>query len=1167
MLILHVCAEGDRQSVLRTTKVRTALKGDSSWIQRSKGFEPEEDEKPWVSEVQGSRFNGAFSDPLLDPTSTEQEPKPSHSTDNAKTPSSGYLIRGVFTKTETKSTQPSSANGHIGTSGFVKKASDGYKKIAPHTVRSNIETTERSEPSLSTEEQDKRTEAASSCLRNSAARQRSYVLSAAKKYESSEKPDGSAPTVTSFVAKRVVINEDEDSNPVEPNAETPVSPSSSGLVAQQSYSVEISVDEPAPPITAVGKKVPSPAPELKPEATATKSDHILYATYDTSEPTSVTNSIGPVAQKAKSTTPELKPEPTPKLSVTEPVTPTAPVAQKDTTKTPKPESTPKQSFTESINPTAPLAQKDSSKTLEPKPQPTPKPSVTEPVAPSTPVAQKGISKIPEPKPQPTPKPSVTEPIIPTVPVAQKDISKTLETKPESTPKPSVTEPTIPAAPVAQKDISKTPEPKPQPTPKPSVTEPVAPSTPVAQKDISKRPEPKPQPTPKPSLTEAVTPTVPVAQKDIFKTLETKPESTPKPSVTEPITTAAPVGQKDTSKASEPKPKVASKQSVTELITPATLVAQKGPYKTSEPKQEITPKKSVKTLQKTSDLNDIDLLDLTQSTLQKQVDLNPTTTDLLTGIGSSLPQSEKTRGSLDLLALDVIPIDTNSDKLSTDKLHTKDETTKTVVWSKDPRSVTELITPATLVAQKGPYKTSEPKQEITPKKSVKTLQKTSDLNDIDLLDLTQSTLQKQVDLNPTTTDLLTGIGSSLPQSEKTRGSLDLLALDVIPIDTNSDKLSTDKLHTKDETTKTVVWSKDPRSSTEMVTITTNKTEIVKGSALRSEYSAVPQSEKTWKSLDLLAKDVIPFDTDMDDFNKTQSKIETSKTVMYTKKDSESSLPQSEKTQESLDLLTFDVIPSKENTAKPSSNKMQSKVETSQTIMYTKNDSKSSLPQSEKTQESLDLLAFDVIPNKENIDKPRSDKTQSEVETSQTVVLPKDSKGTMERFDPIMLDSQKSKKQTLTYETKESDSGSPWDEWTSSTVYTTIKKSDMKADPQPMADSYTYSRVQDSPAQESRSLDADTKRSFVYVKEYVNLSELSTQNDVRDGDYLSSTTSRYAYSSPSSDGDYLTSTISRYAYSSPASVNATACTYCGRLVGNDAKITIEHLNISCHPDCFK
>lgn len=44
-----VCVEGDRQSVLRTTKVRTALKGDSSWIQRynQSGPEAEEEQKPW----------------------------------------------------------------------------------------------------------------------------------------------------------------------------------------------------------------------------------------------------------------------------------------------------------------------------------------------------------------------------------------------------------------------------------------------------------------------------------------------------------------------------------------------------------------------------------------------------------------------------------------------------------------------------------------------------------------------------------------------------------------------------------------------------------------------------------------------------------------------------------------------------------------------------------------------------------------------------------------------------------------------------------------------------------------------------------------------------------------------------------------------------------------
>lgn len=41
--------EGNRQSVLKTTKVRTALKGDNSWIQRrqQENLEQEEDEKPW----------------------------------------------------------------------------------------------------------------------------------------------------------------------------------------------------------------------------------------------------------------------------------------------------------------------------------------------------------------------------------------------------------------------------------------------------------------------------------------------------------------------------------------------------------------------------------------------------------------------------------------------------------------------------------------------------------------------------------------------------------------------------------------------------------------------------------------------------------------------------------------------------------------------------------------------------------------------------------------------------------------------------------------------------------------------------------------------------------------------------------------------------------------
>lgn len=37
--------------------------------------------------------------------------------------------------------------------------------------------------------------------------------------------------------------------------------------------------------------------------------------------------------------------------------------------------------------------------------------------------------------------------------------------------------------------------------------------------------------------------------------------------------------------------------------------------------------------------------------------------------------------------------------------------------------------------------------------------------------------------------------------------------------------------------------------------------------------------------------------------------------------------------------------------------------------------------------------------------------------------------------------------------------------------------------------------------------------------------------------------------------------------PSDSGSSACTYCGELVGNDAKITIEHLNVNSHPHCFK
>ncbi|KAI3351874.1 hypothetical protein L3Q82_020706, partial [Scortum barcoo] len=62
---------GDKAAVFRTTKVRTKLKGDGSWLQRrSEPQEETEEVKPWVAEVRASRINGApiETSPVSSPT-------------------------------------------------------------------------------------------------------------------------------------------------------------------------------------------------------------------------------------------------------------------------------------------------------------------------------------------------------------------------------------------------------------------------------------------------------------------------------------------------------------------------------------------------------------------------------------------------------------------------------------------------------------------------------------------------------------------------------------------------------------------------------------------------------------------------------------------------------------------------------------------------------------------------------------------------------------------------------------------------------------------------------------------------------------------------------------------------------------------------------------------
>ncbi|XP_035765546.1 zinc finger protein 185-like isoform X2 [Neolamprologus brichardi] len=271
--------EGDRASVLRTTKVRTRLRGDASWLQRSNDSKDEtQEEKPWIAEVKASRLSGAPADtsPVSSPTNSTPPPTKS---DTERQPTSGYLIRGVFTKVDKPPSSPS--NGFSKTLQFNKKPSETYKKIAPHTVRSAAE---KQEGQLSLEEQEKRTEKASNVLRKSATRQRSYVLSAAKKYESQETPDTSLSNSSpAFVATRVEITDDDEPS------ETPA-PASAVLPS------------PVVPVTSVASK---PAPE--PQKIA-----------DTSTKTAAAVSVNePVAPKLeKKATPEPAKEETPQVSVT-----------------------------------------------------------------------------------------------------------------------------------------------------------------------------------------------------------------------------------------------------------------------------------------------------------------------------------------------------------------------------------------------------------------------------------------------------------------------------------------------------------------------------------------------------------------------------------------------------------------------------------------------------------------------------------------------------------------------------------------------------------------------------------------------------------------------------------------------------------------------------------
>ncbi|XP_021261369.1 zinc finger protein 185 isoform X3 [Numida meleagris] len=193
----------DRRRIIKQMKVRTTLKGDKSWIHHQNS--DSEDEKK-SSPLSGRTGGGSTASA---PTALQSDRSP------ASKPQSGYLIRGVFTKTIDKTpsvpNSPSSKEAQKKTvvkgssschSSGYRMTTEDYKKLAPYNVKQRSVDLDEEDVPFSPDEHKKRTEAANSVLRRTASRERAYVLSAAKK--SSGSPTQEFPPL---FAKRIEIEE------------------------------------------------------------------------------------------------------------------------------------------------------------------------------------------------------------------------------------------------------------------------------------------------------------------------------------------------------------------------------------------------------------------------------------------------------------------------------------------------------------------------------------------------------------------------------------------------------------------------------------------------------------------------------------------------------------------------------------------------------------------------------------------------------------------------------------------------------------------------------------------------------------------------------------------------------------------------------------------------
>ncbi|XP_053284103.1 zinc finger protein 185 isoform X2 [Pleuronectes platessa] len=1172
--------EGNRAAVFSTTKVRTKLKGDGSWLQRTSEpqAEAEEEVKPWLAEVRANRVNGAPIETSPGPSPTKPE-LPPNKPDAERAPTSGYLIRGIFTKLDEKTESSPTSNGSSGTTQFNKKASESYKRIAPHTVRP---TSENQEDLLSNEEQEKRTEAASNVLKTSSVRQRSYVLSAAKKFELIDKAADTSPVINnvSFVAKRVEIVDDDEEAKTPPPVSSPspvayVAPAPTARPRGiEETNVKTAADEPvAPkvlgplphllkedptPVSVTQKnpfeglkpgctKVATPLPELIPVLVEAVHKEPEPKEPDVSDQTDTSLvKITPDLPNLVSTTParavpESPARLSPALSSTVPKPP-APLSPALTSTVPKPPAPLSPALTSTVPKSpAPLSPAPTS-TVPKSPAPL-SPALTSTVpkspAPLSPAPTTTVPKFPAPL-SPAPTSTVPKPPAPlspaltsTVPKSPAPLSPALTSTVPKSP--------APLSPALTSTVPKSPAPL-SPAPTSTVPKPPAPLSPALTSTVPKSPAP---------LSPALTSTVSKSPAPLSPALTSTVPKSPAPLSPAPTSTVpkspAPLSPALTSTVSKSPAPLSPALTSTVPKSPAPL----SPAPTSTVPKSPAPLSPA--LTSTVPKSPAPLSAALTSTVPKSpAPLSPAQTSTVPK--SPAPLSPALTSTFPKSPAPLSPAPTSTVPKSPAPL-------SPALTSTFPESLAPVSTVTTITVMTEPEEEPEPQSKPSPMTSSR----------VDTLAAFYDTLV------PTSS---TSLKDDEPELAKEQGSPaeshsteSRAAEEPDPVFSIPEPMTDDLLAFDDGPQEAAVpvpqspgrWSQD----------------------LLSGFDSEPDPAMTSGALDLLATDVIPFNTE-----RRSPSVQREE-----EKQTDETAGETQSHTETVTVTTRTVIitdQSEEDKADPWSSHMTTVVTESSSadpfdpypIGTTSPNSSSDLLQP-LADISINSTPATFTENKDLSPEPHLGTQRSWARTWDTIT-PQQA-GTEESQEAEPEDQAGDQQTMIMFERKSKENDSPWDRWTSPTVYTITTEEDEEEDeeeeeeeeeessketrtetvttvttireihgePEPAMDRYqTYTR---SVTQEERPVqtpEPETKKPFVYLKEYVNTSEESSHNardETNSGlDYLTSSSTSYSYSSPSTY---------------PSGPMSSSCTFCGKLVGDDAKITIEHLNINCHPDCFK